>query len=92
MSYYQISIPCEINAVISDTQSSDENTRSIQKSLITIFSGHFVMLDGQIYGLRNYKHFIEKAKELCSCDLSEITKLEQMLLDIYADTIGDGLQ
>ena len=91
MSYYQIIIPCEINVVIADTQSSDENTRSILKALISIFGGHFVMLDGKMYGLRNYKKFIEEVKELCSCDLSEITKLEQMLSDIYVDTIGNGL-
>lgn len=91
MSYYQIIIPRERNVVIADTQSSEENTRSIQQALISIFDGHFVMLDGKMYGLRNYQKFIETAKELCSCNLSEITKLEQMLLDIYVDTIGNGL-
>ena len=91
MSYYQISIPCERNVVITDTQSSDENTRSIQQALISIFDGHIVMLDGKMYGLRNYKYFIEKAKELCPCDLTKITELEQVLLNIYIDIFGNGL-
>lgn len=91
MSYYQIIIPREINVVIADTQSSEANTRSIQQALISIFDGHFVMLDGKMYGFRNYQEFIEAAKEMCSCNLSEITKLKQMLLDIYVDTIGNGL-
>ena len=81
-------IPADIleakNALLSISDNSENNTKKIQIALVSIFNGHMVMLDGEMFGLRNYEAFIKKAQQLCDCNESKIEDCKKRLMDWFA--------
>ena len=72
--YVQIGLCFTSNPILSDDQSSEENTKSIKKAIDHITNQHLAILDGEMFSLERMKFFVEKASSLCDCDKDELQK------------------
>lgn len=85
--YYQISLYQTENPVISEAQTTEENTENIKVAMAHLAYGHLVMLDGVIFhGITAMQQFIEKARQICECDIKELALEQQRLIEKIVNT------